>query len=141
MKLILDTGILISALIKESSINRHVLLMPIFDFYLPEYAVDEINRHKEKIAELSGLTKDELTVLFSILLERVTIVTSEIVKPYIKKAEGLIGHRDKKDVTFVALALAIENDGIWTNDKDFSAVSGIKVWNTKDILDYLSANH
>lgn len=140
MKLILDTGILISALIKESSANRHILLMPVFDFYLPEYALDEINRHKEKISELSGLSDDELVISFLIFLERITIVPSVMIKPHIKKAINLIGNRDKKDVLFVALALAIENDGIWTNNKDFSVVSGIKVWNARDILDYLSAN-
>ena len=139
MKLIIDTGIIVSAAIKKSSVNRQLLLMPLFDFYLPEYALDEINKHIGKISVLSGLTKDELAVLFSVLAERVSLVPASVIKPHMNKALGLIGHRDKKDAPFVALALAVGNDGIWTNDKDFAVVSEVRIWTTKDILNYLSA--
>lgn len=139
MKLILDTGIIISALIKEFSANRNLLIMPVFDFYLPEYALDEINKHKEKISRLSGLSQDVLSVMVSVLVERITIVPETLIKPRIKEASKLIGFRDKNDVPFVALALAIENDGIWSNDKDFAVLSDIKIWTTKDLLHYISA--
>ena len=119
MKLVLDTGILVSALIKESSANRHILLMPAFDFYLPEYAMDEINRHRGKISELSGLTGDELSVLFSLLMERVTIVPALLIKPHIRKAASLIGRGD---------------------EKDFSEISDVRIWSTKDILEYLAVD-
>jgi predicted nucleic acid-binding protein len=139
LKLILDTGIIISALIKEFSANRNLLIMPVFDFYLPEYALDEINKHKEKISRLSGLSQDVLSVMVSVLVERITIVPETLIKPRIKEASKLIGFRDKNDVPFVALALAIENDGIWSNDKDFAVLSDIKIWTTKDLLHYISA--
>ena len=35
------------------------------------------------------------------------------------KANDIIGSIDENDVAFIALALATENNGIWTNDKHF----------------------
>ncbi len=41
MRLVLDTNILIAALIKDS-LTREILLFPGFEFLLPEYALEEI---------------------------------------------------------------------------------------------------
>lgn len=45
MRLVLDTNILIAALIKDS-LSREILFLPGFDFLLPEYALEEVNRHR-----------------------------------------------------------------------------------------------
>ena len=139
MKLVLDTGVLISALIRESSSHREILLLPILDFLLPEYALEEITRHKKKIAAFSGINNTEVDIALALLMERVNIVPSAIIRPHLKKAAGLIGHRDSKDIPFVALALAIENDGLWTNDKDFGEIKGIRIWSTGSLLSFLSS--
>lgn len=44
MKLVIDTNILISALIKNS-VTRELLLFPTMEFMLPEYALEEIENH------------------------------------------------------------------------------------------------
>jgi predicted nucleic acid-binding protein len=54
MILILNTSILISSLIKDS-VTRQILLLPSMKFYLPEYALEEIEAHKMKISRLSRL--------------------------------------------------------------------------------------
>lgn len=82
MILILDTSIFISSLIKDS-VTRQILLFPSMKFYLPEYALEEI------------------------------------------------------ETPFLALALATENDGVWSNDKDFETIKQVKVWKTQDLLKYL----
>ncbi|MBA7510642.1 hypothetical protein ES705_02629 [subsurface metagenome] len=43
--LILDTKIVISALIKDSTI-REILFLPTFNFIVPEFAIEEIYHHK-----------------------------------------------------------------------------------------------
>lgn len=134
MTLILDTSIIISALIKNSVI-REILLFPLSQFYLPEFALEEINRHKSKICELSGMEKEELELLISLILENIEIVSIDDIMPHYDKAVEIIGKVDMGDVPFVALALAMKNDGIWTNDKDFDNIQEIKVWKTSQILD------
>jgi len=136
MKLIIDTNILISALIKDS-IAREILLLPFFEFLVPEFTFEEINRHKDKICELSGLKTHEVELLLSILLTNINIIPAQEIKPYIKEARGIIGKIDETDIPFVATALATSNDGIWSNDKHFNKIKKIKVWKTKDIKEYL----
>lgn len=136
MKFIIDTNILISALIKEAT-TREILLLPFFEFLLPEFAFEEINRHKDKICKLSGLTDYEVDLLLSILLERIDIISAKEIKPYLREARAIIGKIDESDIPFVAAALATKNDGIWSNDKDFDKIRKIRIWKTKDIMQYL----
>lgn len=136
MRLVLDTNILIAALIKDS-LTRAILFLPDFEFLVPEYALEEVKRQRPKIARHSHLKYREIDLLLSLLLESVTVVPAAKITPHLKAAEALIGNIDPGDVPFVALALAVENDGIWSNDRAFERLSGIKLWKTSDIRAYL----
>lgn len=136
MRLVVDTSILISSLIKQS-VSREILLLPFMKFYLPEHALEETEIHKPKISRLSGLSFDEIDILLNSLLDNISIVPAQTIRPYLKKAERIIGGIDPGDIPFVALALAVENDGIWSNDKHFKAIKQIKVWKTSDLLIHL----
>ena len=136
MRLVLDTNVLIAALIKDS-LTRQIIFLPDFEFLLPEYALEELARHRGKIARHSRLTHKEVDLLMSLLLESVTVVPAKRILPHLKAAEALIGAIDKDDVPFVALALAMENDGIWSNDRAFENLPEIKLWKTSDTKAHL----
>jgi len=136
MRLIVDTNILISSLIKDS-ITREILLLPSMDFYLPEFALEEVEAHKTKISKLSGLSPDEIDFFLDVLLENISIVSAQTIRPHLKEAERIIGDIDPGDIPFIALALAVDNDGIWTNDKHFKKVKKLKVWKTSELLAHL----
>ncbi len=135
MRLVLDTNILVASLIKDSS-TRSLLLHPLFEFFLPEYSLEEIRKHIPTIVEKSGLSRAEINVLLNLLVENISIVTAEKIQPFLKEAHRIIGHIDENDVPFIALALAlaIPNDGVWTNDKHFQQQKVVKVWQTEEIL-------
>lgn len=59
MRLVIDTGIPISALLKESA-TREILLLSSIEFLLPEYAFEEFERHKDKISKRSGLSMEDI---------------------------------------------------------------------------------
>lgn len=111
MRLVLDTNILIAALIKDS-ITRRILLLPGLEFLLPAFALDELARHRAKIVRAARLRGDELDLLLTLLLESVAVVPFERIAPYLQDAHELIGAIDPDDVPFVALALAEEHEGI-----------------------------
>jgi predicted nucleic acid-binding protein len=136
MRLIVDTNILISSLIKDS-ITREILLLPFMDFYLPEFALEEVEAHKTKICKLSGLSRDESDFSLDLLLENLSIVPAQIIRPFLKEAETIIGDIDPGDIPFIVLALTVDNDGIWTNNKHFRKIKKIKVWETLDLLAYI----
>lgn len=126
MILILNTSILISSLIKDS-VTRQILLLPSMKFYLPEYALEEIEAHKMKISRLSRLSTDEIDILLNLLLENISIIPIQTIQPYLSEAEVMIGRIDPNDIPFLALALATQNDGIWSNDRHFEAIKQIKI--------------
>jgi len=90
------------------------------------------------ILEKSGLTKEEFDILFSLLTETIKIIKKESYINNVKEAQKIIGHIHKEDIPFVALALTIPNDGIWSEDKHFLQQNKIKVFNTQDILKQVS---
>lgn len=136
MRLVIDTGILISALLKDS-VTRELLLFSSIDFLLPEYAFEELEKHKDSISARSGLSREDIEIVLSLIIENITIIPASKLKPHVQKAHKLIGGIDPLDVPFAALALAVENDGIWSNDKHFENLKGIKIWKTSDVFNYI----
>jgi len=63
---------------------------------------------------------------------------SEIVD-HLDEAEEIIGRIDLDDIPFIVLALAIQNDGIWTEDKDFRRQSRIKIWSTAELIKVINS--
>jgi len=138
MRFVLDINIIISALIRENSIIRTVLNVPYFEFFLPNYAIRELKKNENIILRKSGLKKEELRVLLRLILSKVKIIDDKIISPYYKTAEEIIGKIDVKDIPYIALALAIKNDGVWTSDTHFQRQNKIKIFTTKDILEILA---
>lgn len=136
MRLVLDTNILIAALIKDS-ITRRILLLPDLEFLLPAFALDELARHRAKIARATRLKGDELDLLLTLLLTSVAVVPFERIAPHLPDADALIGAIDPDDVPFVALALGEEHDGIWSNDRAFENLPGIQLWTTTSLKAHL----
>jgi predicted nucleic acid-binding protein len=136
MRLVLDTNILVAALIKNS-ITRRILLLPDLEFLLPAFALDELARHRAKIVRAARLKVDEVDLLLTLLLTSVVVVPFERIAPFPPAADALMGAIDPDDVPFVALALAEEHDGIWSNDRAFEKIPGIKLWTTTGLKTHL----
>ena len=136
MKLIVDTSVLIAALMKNSAV-RELLLNPLFEFYVPEYCIEEIERHVGEISERSGLSVENVYLLLGVLLASVQVISAERFSKRIKEAEKIMGKIDMDDVPFIALALSFPNDGIWTEDRHFLKQRRVKVWRTRNLLKML----
>jgi len=136
VKLIVDTSVLIAALMKKSTV-RELLLNPLFEFYVPEYCIEEIERHVGEISERSGLSVENVYLLLGVLLASVQVVPAERFSKRIKEAEKIMDKIDMDDVPFIALALSFPNDGVWTEDRHFLEQRRVKVWRTRDLLKML----
>ncbi len=136
MKLIIDTNILISSLLKDST-TREILLNESLNFYLPEIVLSEVNKYLPHIIQKSELSEEEIKKLLNTILENLILVPIEEYEKKMNEGMKIIGNIDEKDTQFIALALSIENDGIWSNDKHFQKQKKIKVFKTIDILNFL----
>jgi len=136
VKLVVDSSVLIAALMKKSTV-RELLLNPLFEFYIPEYCIEEVERHIGEISERSGLSVKGVHLLLGVLLASVEVVPAEKILKKMEEAERIMGKIDRGDVPFLALALSFPNDGIWSEDKHFLKQRKVKVWRTRDLLKLL----
>ena len=136
MELIVDTNILVAGLIRDSVV-REILLHPDFMFYAPDHLLYEIEKHKELFLAKSKLSRPTFDTVLNMLVERVSIQSHDEIQKHIDEARGIIGKIDPDDAPIIACALAVKNDGIWTEDCDFSKQSKIRIWSTKELLQYL----
>jgi len=131
MELIVDTNSIISALLKDSA-TRKVLFLSNFKFYAPEEILSELFALKTEIAKRAGYSQMEADVFWHYITSLFGIVPKETYENFVKDASKLIS--DEQDIPFIALALAIPNDGIWTADRHFEEQTRIKVWKTPELL-------
>jgi len=132
MKLVIDTNILLSALIRNSK-TRKILMESGLTFYYPKISLKEVEKYKWLVMEKADINESDFNELIESLLQYIILV-SEIDSLKIKEAEKIIGHLDPNDVTFIALALSLENNGIWSDDTHFQKQDKIKVYKTEDIV-------
>ncbi|KKK68164.1 hypothetical protein LCGC14_2946810 [marine sediment metagenome] len=107
MKLIIDTNILISSLLKDST-TREILLNESLNFYLPELVLSETNKYLPYIIQKSELNEKEIKKLLNTLLENLILVPIDEYEKKMDEGMKIIGKIDEKDTQFIALALSIE---------------------------------
>lgn len=103
MKLIVDTNIILKALIKNSRV-RAILLNPNHQFYVPEHAIKEIERHLSLIVKKSGLSGGEVKLVLSTLLTNMQVIPPEDVLGKWGEATDFMAPIDKEDIPFMAAA-------------------------------------
>ena len=133
MKLIVDTNIILKALIKNSK-ARAILLNPNHGFYLPEYAIEGVEKHLSLLVEKTGLHEEEIKLVLNILLTNIQVLPSEEILAKWNEAREIIGSIDEGDIPFLAASLTIACDGIWSDDKDLKRQGRVKVWSTREII-------
>ena len=139
MKIILDTNILISALMKDS-ITRKIIIDSSLEFFYPESSFKEIIKYESYILEKSGYDKETFHKILNKLLEYINLVPLELIRSKVNEATKIMRKIDMKDVIFIAAALTINTDFIWSEDKDFEKQENIKILKTKDLADKFFKN-
>ncbi len=106
-----------------------------FVFITTEYTIEEIKKYLPEMSVDTGVPENELFYAF----DRFPLLSMppEVHEEKRQHADKLISHRDPKDVDILALALELDIP-VWTNDKDFSNISGLRVLTTSDMLKKLT---
>lgn len=133
MKLILDTNVFFSGIMKDS-ITRKILLYPDYEFYIPDFFLIELKKYEEYLINKTWLEKLKFKQLLKDILENIYLVPINEYSDKLIKAKEIIGNIDKKDIPFIAVALSFKNNGIWTDDKHFKEQFEIKIYSTKELI-------
>mgnify|MGYP000910338648 FL=1 len=114
---VVDTNILFSALLRDSSPFVRLLFQSEYNFYICEYVIVELFKHKDRLVKLSKLSEDELLRLLYRLLKRLTIYPERLIPAkFVVEAQKLCAAVDTNDTIHVALTLAIDGR-LWTGDR------------------------
>ena len=136
MILVVDTNIVFSALLRDSTI-RGLLIDCAFTLYAPENIIKELKKYRDEICSRAGYSHEEFDILLSLVTESIVIIEKERYAEQLTEADKLLGHVDKGDVPFLALAMSIPC-GIWTeNVKHFRVQNKVKVLTTKEIMELI----
>jgi len=129
---VLDTNIIFSALLKNST-ARKIILSDTFNLFVPEFLFTEIKKYEELILKKSGMSKDNLEILLLLLQSHISIIPLKKFSEYLKEAEKEMEKIDIKDSPFIALALKLKIP-IWSNDLHFKKQKKVPSFSTAEIL-------
>ena len=85
----------------------------------------------------TGLSEDEVELVLGVLLTNLHVIPSKDIMANWKGAEEIMVGIDRSDTPFVAAALSLPCDGIWSDDLHLKRQKKVKVWNTKEVLGLL----
>ena len=130
MKLVIDTNIIISALIRDG-ITRRIIFSPFIECITPEHSLKEISKYEKIICKKAKLDCDDFKLVINIIFEKVQTIPEKLYEDKIEIAQDMI--KDIDDIPFIALYLASKADGIWSNDKDFKTRKDLLIFRTKEL--------
>ena len=136
MRLVIDTNVFMAGLLKNS-IVRKVLSSENIQFFIPEHALDELEKHKNTLIKKANINVAEFDEMVSLLLENIEAVPESKIKAKFKEAEAVMKDIDIKDSPFIATVLSIECDGLLTFDEHFQKQNKIKIFKIKDLINIL----
>ena len=135
--IVLDTNILIRALLGEKVphfLNKYVNSC---DFITPDKCYQELYNNLPKILQKQnlGISISPFSEEILQLQKSIIPISEEFYIQYKNEAQRRIKARDPNDWEVVALAMHFDCP-IWTEDKDFFGI-GIATWNSQNVEIYL----
>ncbi|HHY99359.1 MAG TPA: PIN domain nuclease [Firmicutes bacterium] len=132
-RIAVDANIIISAIIGGKS-GRIFLNETQLKFVTTPSVLSEVREYLPVLAKKKGLPCEVMRSILDLL--PILIVREEEYLNHLDAAEAAIGNRDPDDIPLLALAMAF-NCPIWTNDNDFSGISGVRVYTTAMLASFL----
>lgn len=126
-KIIVDTNIVFSALLNTNGTIADLLLNSneTFEFYSASYLKEEIEKHWEKLLEISGFSSSQLSTIKDLVYSKINFFSEDIIPfEFWKKAADIVRDVDMDDIAFVTLCLFIDGTILWTGDEKL--LNGIK---------------
>ncbi|OPY48777.1 MAG: putative nucleotide-binding protein, containing PIN domain [Methanosaeta sp. PtaU1.Bin060] len=138
IRLVVDTNILISALLKDDSITARLLRSNACSCYYPRDGLMEIDCYREYILSKRSkyIQRSSFEHALKFVLGAVRIVPSEMYSCAMNEAFSIMKERDPKDTPFLALALQLGSP-LWSNDRHFKGLEAVPVFSTGSLIEHL----
>ena len=140
VRLVIDTNILIAALLRDSTTRRILMTAPI-EFVAPPHVFQELLEHIAEIKKRARIPFEQLHEVLKLLHDNVGPVEIDTVPDALGEARRIIGGVDSEDIPIIAAALSVKCDGIWSEDVHLRKQDQIRIWRTKDLLHFIDRPH
>ena len=134
MKIVVDTNIVFSAILNTDSRIGKTLLNSKnhFQFYSCHYLQIEIQRHRNKLLNLTKLPEDALAELIFLVMNPIIFIDERLLpQALLLTTEALLQSIDPNDTPFVALTTYLGGK-LWTGDKKLH--EGLQLKQFPDVL-------
>lgn len=116
MKVVVDSNIVFSALLKSPNRFCDTICLSSDEFYTPKFMFVEIFKYKERIVRQSKMPEEEvLEMLYRLILNLRFFDETLISTRNFLRGFQLVKNTDRNDLVFVALAFEI-GAKLWTSD-------------------------
>ncbi|MBI4361242.1 hypothetical protein HY572_05725 [Candidatus Micrarchaeota archaeon] len=132
MRLVVDSNRFIAALLRDS-FSRRVLFSKKFRFFSIGLMRSELSKYEQELRRKSGLSRPDFEALRELMFSRLLFLEASELKPFMGAARAALDAVDPKDSPFLAAALAVRVDGIWSDDRHFERQRLVRVFKTKDL--------
>jgi len=128
-----DANIVIAAFLRDSSVRR-ILTLSFLELFAPEFLAEEVEAHLPALRSRAGLSESAARELLHLLEGYVTTIPSDALLLRWEEAEAAMRDIDPRDVAYVAAALAVPCDGVWSDDPHLRAQKAVPCWTTSELL-------
>ncbi|MEI7858096.1 MAG: PIN domain-containing protein [Methanomicrobiales archaeon] len=135
IRCVIDTNILIGALVKDNSFKARLLKKQNFSFFFPDYGLIEIEKFRDYIGSKRNKVPAAPSFDYAIkfLLESVTIIPRPLYRDKLLTASTIMEEIDPKDTPFLALALHLDCP-IWSDAAHLKKQSYVPCYSTREFL-------
>ncbi|MGQ0798357.1 MAG: PIN domain-containing protein [Methanobacteriota archaeon] len=132
-RLVADANVLIAAFLRDSTVRR-ILALADLQILVPDDVFDEIEEHFPELLKRTGMREDVARELLQTIAAYVMPVPGELVRARLREASRAMSTIDPDDAVYVATALALPCDGIWSDDPHLKQQDLVPCWTTRELL-------
>lgn len=132
----MDANIVVAAFLRDSVVRR-ILALSLVEFLAPEFLLEELSPHLPELGRRAGLSESRAQELLQVIRECIGTVPEDSVRSTWSLAATVMAAIDPRDTAYVAAALAIPYDGLWSDDLQLKRQTVVPCWTTKELLDAL----
>lgn len=132
-RLVVDANVVIAAFLRDSTVRR-LLSLAFLDLMAPEFLIEEVAKHLPDLERRARLSRSAAEEVLTELEEFVALIPHDSTLSEWERAAVSMADIDPKDIPYVAAALAVPCDGIWSDDPDLKKQGIVPCWTTRELV-------
>ena len=132
-RVVVDASVVLASLISDGPTGGLLLGHHDLEYYAPDVVVAELDPHMARVAERTAKPREIVAALFADILAHLEVVPVTAYAAFLPHARtrAKAAHAEG-DESYLALAEAL-SASVWTYDKDFRRVAGLKLLSTREV--------